>query len=165
MWQAEVDGHLLPIEPDCNALTHSHGEYFRKREAFLQDSTAVRTPASRKLAADIRRVLDRSRLDIAALRLYDLDEGEHNWKLAAGVPTYMALSAGVTIASTGSCCRSNATARRQQWGTERCVRSPELRSDAPQQRRVSVSEGVQSGYPSPDSSTKEAYGAIYHPLT
>ena len=91
MWQAEVDGHLLPIEPDCNALTHSHGEYFRKREAFLQDSTAVRTPASRKLAADIRRVLDRSRLDIAALRLYDLDEGEHNWKLAAGVPTYMAL--------------------------------------------------------------------------
>ena len=91
IWQAEVDGHLLPIEPNCNALTHSQGEYCRKREAFLQESAVLRIPAGGDLATDMRRVLDRSRLDIAALRLYDLDEGEHNWKLAAGVPTYMAL--------------------------------------------------------------------------
>ena len=91
MWRAEVDGNLLPLESECNALTHSDGEYFRKREAFLRESTSLRTPNSRDLSADVQRVLNRSRLDTAALRLYDLDEGEHNWKLAAGVPTYMAL--------------------------------------------------------------------------
>ncbi len=91
VWQAQVDGDVLPIERQCNALTHSEGEYFRKRETFLRESASLRTPASRNLSADVQRVLDRSRLDVAALRLYDLDQGDHNWKLAAGVPTYMAL--------------------------------------------------------------------------
>ncbi len=91
MWQAQVDDKFLPMERECNALTHSNGEYFRKREAFLRESASLRTPSGRDLSPDVQRVLDRSRLDLAALRLYDLDEGEHNWKLAAGVPTYMAL--------------------------------------------------------------------------
>jgi glycogen debranching enzyme len=91
LWQAQVDGNLLPIERECNTLTHSEGEYFRKREAFLRESASLRTPSSRDLSPDVQRVLDRSRLDLVGLRLYDLDEGEHNWKLAAGVPTYMAL--------------------------------------------------------------------------
>jgi len=90
-WQARVDGNLLPVEPTCNALTGSDSEWFRKQQAFLRESTKFRTPAARDYSPDVQRVLERSRLDIAALRLYDLDEGEHNWKLAAGIPTYLAL--------------------------------------------------------------------------
>ena len=91
VWQAEVDGQLLPVEEACNALTHSTGEYARKRAAFLASSTKLLTAADQDLTARVQRVLNRSRLDIAALRMYDLDQGEHDWKLAAGVPTYMAV--------------------------------------------------------------------------
>ena len=38
----------------------------------------------------MQRVLNQSRIDLADLRLHDLDEGERNLKLAAGVPTYVA---------------------------------------------------------------------------
>jgi glycogen debranching enzyme len=90
-WRARVDGNLLPIEPECNALMFSEGEYSSKTQSFLSQSTLIRTPAANNLSASVQRVLDRSRLDLAGLRLYDLDEGEHNWKLAAGIPTYLAL--------------------------------------------------------------------------
>ncbi len=91
IWQPQVDGNLLPVENDCNALVSSSSEWFRKQQSFLSQATLVRTPMAGDLTATVQRVIDRSRLDLAALRLYDLDEGEHNWKLAAGVPTYMAL--------------------------------------------------------------------------
>lgn len=90
-WRAQVDGHVLPVEEECNAFTESSSEYSRKRAAFLATSTKLTTDAEMDFTARVQRVLNRARLDIAALRLYDLDEGEHNWKLAAGVPTYMAV--------------------------------------------------------------------------
>src|SRR5581483_7272205 len=91
IWQAQVDGKLLPVEHNCNALTSSEGEYSRQTLSFLRQATLVRTPAAADLSGSVQRVLDRSRLDLAGLRLYDLDEGDHNWKLAAGIPTYLAL--------------------------------------------------------------------------
>jgi len=90
-WQATVDGNLLPVEAECNALVSSDNEWFRKEQSFLSRATLIRTPASRDLACAVQRVLDRSRLDLASLRLFDLDEGDHNWKLAAGIPSYQAL--------------------------------------------------------------------------
>ena len=90
-WQAQVDGHVLPVEEECNAFTDSSGEYSRQRAAFLASSTKLLTAADQDLTARVQRVLNRSRLDIAALRMYDLDEGAHNWKLAAGIPSYMAV--------------------------------------------------------------------------
>jgi glycogen debranching enzyme len=89
IWQPQVDGNLLPVDRNCNALMSSDGEYSRKTLSFLTQETLVRTPAASDLSAAVQRVLDRSRLDLAGLRLFDLDEGDHNWKLAAGVPTYM----------------------------------------------------------------------------
>lgn len=91
IWQSQVDGNILPVETQCNALVSSDSEWSRKTESFLQESTLLRTAASRDLSPDVQRVLNRSRLDIASLRLFDLDEGEHNWKLAAGIPSYQAL--------------------------------------------------------------------------
>lgn len=90
-WQARIDGKLLPLEPACNALLCSPGEYANKQRAFLRQSTVVKSQAAADLSAAAQRVVDRARLDLASLRLFDLDEGEHNWKLAAGVPSYMAL--------------------------------------------------------------------------
>jgi len=91
MWQPRVEGKLLPVERDCSALMSAAGEYSKKTLSFLTQSTLLRTPAGDDLSAGVQRVLDRSRLDLAALRLFDLDEGDHNWKLAAGVPTYMGI--------------------------------------------------------------------------
>lgn len=91
VWQAQVDGNLLPVEGKCDGLLGSDNEYFNKTQTFLKRSTEFLTPASRDLTPDVQRVLDRSRLDIAALRMFDRDEGERDWKLAAGIPTYQAL--------------------------------------------------------------------------
>ncbi|HTT18939.1 MAG TPA: glycogen debranching N-terminal domain-containing protein [Candidatus Sulfotelmatobacter sp.] len=90
-WRPQVAGNPLPIEENCEALLTSDGEYSRKQQSFLSQSTFIHTPAADDLGAAVQRVLDRSRLDLASLRLYDLDQGEHNWKLAAGIPTYLAL--------------------------------------------------------------------------
>lgn len=97
-WQAEVDDNLLPVEPQCNALIGSTGEYSRKTEVFLREATQIQT-GTNGLTASIHRVINRSRLDIASLRLFDLDEGDRNWKLAAGIPTYLALFGRDMLAS------------------------------------------------------------------
>jgi glycogen debranching enzyme len=99
IWQAEVEGDVLPVEPCCNALSDSNGEYTRKTEAFLGEATRIRCSRETDMTATVQRVLDRSRLDLIALRLFDLDEGEHNWKLAAGIPTYLALFGRDMLAS------------------------------------------------------------------
>ena len=90
-WQPTVDGNLLPVEQQCNALLGSDGEWSRKQQSFLTRALLIHTPASRDLTPTVQRVLDRARLDLASLRLFDLDQGDHNWKLAAGIPSYQAL--------------------------------------------------------------------------
>jgi glycogen debranching enzyme len=90
-WQPQVDGNWLPVEPACHALISSNGEYSRKQQAFLSESTFIRTPYASDLSPTVQRVFDCARRDLASLRLFDLDEGQHNWKLAAGIPTYLAL--------------------------------------------------------------------------
>ncbi len=99
IWQPQVDGNLLPVESRCNALSCSDSNWCRKTELFLREATSFSTPAKRDLTSLVQRVLDRSRQDIASLRLFDLDEGDHNWKLAAGIPTYLALFGRDTLAA------------------------------------------------------------------
>ena len=91
IWQAEVDGQELPVETSCNGRSGEQCEYERKSEVFLRDAAQFHTPAEANLTGTVRRVLDRSRLDLASLRLFDLDQGDHDWTLAAGIPTYLAL--------------------------------------------------------------------------
>lgn len=90
-WQPLVDGNLLPVEPRCNALLGSDGQYSLKVDSFLSHATWVKTRTAANLTAAVQRVMDRARLDLVSLRLFDLDEGDHNWKIAAGVPSYLAL--------------------------------------------------------------------------
>jgi len=99
LWQPEIDGQVLPVEPECNALLGSRGEYSRKVQGFLAEAAYVRTPEIGDMTSSVRRVLNRSRLDLISLRMFDLDEGEHNWKSAAGIPTYLALFGRDMLAS------------------------------------------------------------------
>lgn len=98
-WQAYVDGNLLPVEPECNALLGSEGEYSRKRQSFLSRAAVFCTPEAADLSAAVQRVIDRARLDLISLRLFDLDRAEDTWTLAAGVPSYLALFGRDTLAS------------------------------------------------------------------
>lgn len=98
-WEPEVHGSVLPVEPECNALTESGGEYSRKAETFLREATHIQSGVSDDLTATVQRVVERSRLDIISLRLFDLDAGDHNWKSAAGIPTYLALFGRDMLAS------------------------------------------------------------------
>ncbi|HEX5433168.1 MAG TPA: glycogen debranching N-terminal domain-containing protein, partial [Candidatus Angelobacter sp.] len=99
IWRPEVDGNLLPVELECNALLGSNGEYSRKSDHFLSQAARICTASASDLTHAVQRVLDRSRLDLIGLRLFDLDQGTNNWKLAAGIPTYLALFGRDMLAS------------------------------------------------------------------
>lgn len=90
-WNVEVDGLELPLENECDALVDAHGEWSKRSALFLREAADIRTLPSNNLAPTVQLALSRAREDLAALRLFDLDEGEHNWKIAAGIPTYLAL--------------------------------------------------------------------------
>jgi glycogen debranching enzyme len=61
------------------------------RQVFVSDSTSFVTPGDGTLSHLVARTLDQARKDLSALRLHDLDRGEHAWTVAAGFPIYLAL--------------------------------------------------------------------------
>ncbi len=125
-WIPQVDGHPLPLQYVCRAhgpngpvpedsapensapekslLKRSAQEqtgWDAKRTRFLDGSTRFRSPAQENtLTPLVLDVLERSKRDLAYLRLYDLDshkndgvaaDDDDSWILAAGIPTYLAL--------------------------------------------------------------------------
>ncbi|HYY14148.1 MAG TPA: glycogen debranching N-terminal domain-containing protein [Chthoniobacterales bacterium] len=62
-----------------------------RRRIFLEESTTFATAESDTLAPIVLDTLERARQDLAALRLYDLDQSKRAWTLAAGLPIYLAL--------------------------------------------------------------------------
>ncbi len=90
-WIPQIDGHPLPLQYGCQATEKNPSEWDRKRSLFLEDSTQFSVPEDTTLSSLVRNVLDRSKRDLAALRLYDLDNGRHSWLPAAGIPTYTSL--------------------------------------------------------------------------
>jgi glycogen debranching enzyme len=84
-WLGYREGRPLPA-PGCPLDDNS--EYERLRTQLLVNSTAeVAVPHGDDLTSAVGRVLNRSRLDLVDLRLYDLDTPQ-GVALAAGVPTY-----------------------------------------------------------------------------
>lgn len=88
---AEIDGHSLPPLYRCGAFTGTHNEHDRRRMLFLEQSTRFRTAESESLAPIVTATLEQARRDLAALRLYDLDQSERAWITAAGLPIYLAV--------------------------------------------------------------------------
>ncbi|HET7207411.1 MAG TPA: glycogen debranching N-terminal domain-containing protein [Terriglobales bacterium] len=98
-WQAHVDGNQLPLTANCDDLNGCSDEWSKRQLAFMRDAAEFGIPHDDDLSALVHRVLSRAKSDLAGLRLFDLDKGEHNWKLAAGVPTYLALFGRDTLAA------------------------------------------------------------------
>jgi glycogen debranching enzyme len=105
---ATVDGNRLPLNTTC-AHTRS-GEYQRQATDLLAKQAIVHTaPAEddRRLQSLVDRVLRRSQLDLAALRMYDIaprndhkdDRKNGGVALAAGVPTYVGVFGRDMLAS------------------------------------------------------------------
>lgn len=88
-WLPQIEGSEKKIETGCN-FSHSN-EWNRKRVKFLEEATTFANPRSAGLTEVVVGALEQSRHDLAALRLYDLDQDRQGWTPAAGLPVYVAL--------------------------------------------------------------------------
>ncbi len=86
-WRARLE-----IVPEIVDVAGGVGhEVSEKQERFLAGSARFSTPECETLAPVVIGALEQARRDLASLRLGDLDEEEHSWTLAAGLPLYVAL--------------------------------------------------------------------------
>ena len=96
-WQPQIEGTEEKIETGCHFADSS--EWDRKRVEFLEEATAFTSPQTGDLTGIVLGALEQSKNDLAALRLYDLDEDfgqekdrhDQGWTLAAGLPAYVDL--------------------------------------------------------------------------
>ncbi len=88
---ASIYGRALPLLYSCRMFGNTGNECDRKRAEFLHRSTTFHFPGSDTLTAIVAGTLEQSRRDLAALRLYPLDQAEDAWTVAAGLPKYVAL--------------------------------------------------------------------------
>ncbi|HEV8340162.1 MAG TPA: glycogen debranching N-terminal domain-containing protein, partial [bacterium] len=94
-WQARIA--LIP-EVEGAALEHDHTQH--ARAIFLDEATAFIGPTSGTLTEVVTRALEQAKVDLAALRLYDLDDHARSWTMAAGLPVYVALFGRDTLTAS-----------------------------------------------------------------
>ncbi len=96
-WLASVEGEWLVLSGACSRVHTSDWDH--RRTVFLNSSADVRVQRSEDLSVAVDRVLRRARLDLADLRLYDLDKFG-GVTIGAGVPTYMEVFGRDLLASS-----------------------------------------------------------------
>ena len=92
-----IDGR--EYEPEGYGHRTGTNSYQAKSDRFLAEGTSFQIGAP-PLAFIAGRALERSRRDIAALRLYDLDHLDGGWTVAAGLPVYIALFGRDTLTTS-----------------------------------------------------------------
>jgi len=97
-WSPQIEGKEMAVETGCHF--DGRDERARRRTIFLEESADFSVPQGETLAGVVAGVLRQSKRDLAALRLYDLDQSDHAWTLAAGLPTYVALFGRDSLASS-----------------------------------------------------------------
>jgi glycogen debranching enzyme len=90
-WIPIVDGKRLEPGHIVCSFVPGNDVSDRLRQNFVRDATTFVTPRKGRLSHLVSRTLGRARRDLAALRLYDMDQNEHAWTVAAGLPIYLAL--------------------------------------------------------------------------
>src|SRR5262249_14822824 len=86
------DGKRMPPLYGCHQFFGMHNQLDRKREIFLEGSTQFKTDGARPtIAAIVETAALHPTHGLAALRLFDLDQGNRSWVTAAGLPIYIAL--------------------------------------------------------------------------
>ncbi len=80
----------LPLH-GCYALSDAAAPYRANRQSFLHETTSFTAPATGTLTNVVVETLEQAKHDLAALRLYDLDQSSDAWVPAAGIPIFVAL--------------------------------------------------------------------------
>src|ERR1043166_720899 len=75
----------------CRSFSPQPSEYDRRSQIFLDEATVFGSGESGTLASAVVGALEQGKRDLAALRLFDLDQDERAWTTAAGLPLYVAL--------------------------------------------------------------------------
>ncbi|MDQ3802781.1 MAG: amylo-alpha-1,6-glucosidase [Acidobacteriota bacterium] len=86
-----IDGRWLRPLYGCRSFGGARNEYDRRRKIFLSEATRFTAPQDNTLTHVVAGALEQAKRDLAALRLYDLDQGERAWTTAAGLPIFLAL--------------------------------------------------------------------------
>jgi glycogen debranching enzyme len=85
------EGEKYPPLYDCRQFFGRRNELDRKRIIFLTEATHFETGTDPKLASVVQSALLQAKIDLASLRLPDMDHGDRAWVVAAGFPIYIAL--------------------------------------------------------------------------
>lgn len=86
-----IEGREISPQYRCRAFDGQDNAFERKTRAFLDSAATFSARESGTLAPVVVGALEQGKRDLAALRLFDLDCGEHAWTVAAGLPLYVAL--------------------------------------------------------------------------
>jgi glycogen debranching enzyme len=84
----------------CREFFGMRNELDRRRRTFLSESTQFETIEEPALAATVTSALSQAKLDLADLRLPDLDGEKRSWVMAAGLPIYIALFGRDTLTAS-----------------------------------------------------------------
>ncbi len=98
-WEPHVEGDRLPLMYGCRAFGQAHNEWDRKRSQMLDQTTEFSAPHAEDLSPVVLETLQRSKRDLAALRLYDLDR-DNEITVSAGLPDYVALFGRDSLAAS-----------------------------------------------------------------
>ena len=82
-WLVSVDEQKLPL-----VGADDKNEFEKKRRSFLRKTTSFRFDHYPQIQTAVRCTVERAKLDLAALRLFDREQNG-NAVIAAGIPTYM----------------------------------------------------------------------------
>src|SRR5437763_1376206 len=94
------DGFKMLPAYGCREFFGTHNELDRRRRIFLSESTQFETIEESTLAATVTSALSQAKVDLADLRLPDLDGNERAWVMAAGLPIYIALFGRDTLTAS-----------------------------------------------------------------
>lgn len=86
-----IEQHTFQHENLCYAFNDPNSRSVRLRTQFFESATHFQSPVSDGLNTIAAKCVRQAIRDLAALRLYDLDEGVDAWTVAAGFPLYVAL--------------------------------------------------------------------------
>jgi glycogen debranching enzyme len=90
-WLPMIDERQLTPYYSCYSFDggeHASGQASR---TYLRETTAFSVPGTHTLQHTVIEALEQGKRDLAALRLFDLDEDPRSWTVAAGLPMYVAL--------------------------------------------------------------------------
>ena len=98
-WHARLD--FLPALWDLDQSEPLPlDEYERRSRVFLEEAAVFAGPESGTLAPVVLATVERARRDLAALRLFDFDELDRAWTMAAGLPLYVSLFGRDTLTAS-----------------------------------------------------------------